>query len=281
MVVRLTGWNCPRTSERRVLDLPPMSGLGTVFLLGVAACTGPVVGDSGVEPPPLEPLATPGSLVDIPPGSFLMGCDSSVHPECNADEAPLHLVELSAFRIEATEVTVGQWRACMNAFACAKLPGELGADNEPIVGMTVESAEGYCRWKDRRLPTEAEWERAARGPEGGLYPWGDHAPDCERAASRTCGGGLVPVSTHPAGVSPEGVYDMAGNAWEWVADGYDAEYYANSPLSDPRANVPGGQRIVRGADSWSDMTILRSTNRQMAIPSASSPLLGFRCVEGT
>jgi formylglycine-generating enzyme required for sulfatase activity len=221
----------------------------------------------------------PGTLVDIPGGAFAMGCDPTAHPECDADEAPVHTVTLSAFRIEATEVTVAQWRACVDAYACGALPGALGADDEPVVAVTVDVAEGYCAWQRRRLPTEAQWERAARGPDGGLYPWGDDEPDCDRVASRECDGGVTPVATHPAGVSPEGVYDMAGNAWEWVSDGYIATYYSASPATDPEADLPGGEGVLRGVDSWSSPAALRATNREMAISDAASSAVGFRCVE--
>ncbi|MES2644581.1 MAG: SUMF1/EgtB/PvdO family nonheme iron enzyme [Myxococcota bacterium] len=262
-----------------------MASLRTLLLpLILAACTSEGAPDDTAdtsvdEVPPAIPLAVPGTLVDIPSGPFVMGCDTAAHPECNGDEAPVHTVELSAFRIEVTEVTVAQWQECRDAFGCPELSGEVGAADEPMVGMTVDRAEGYCRWKERRLPTEAEWERAARGPEGGLYPWGDDAPDCDRAASRMCDGGLVPVSTHPAGMTAEGVYDMAGNAWEWVSDGYDADFYASSSTTDPEGQAPGGQRVVRGPDGWADLTVLRSTNREMAIPDGASALVGFRCVE--
>jgi len=191
----------------------------------------------------------------------------------------VHTVQLSAFAIEATEVTVDQWRACVAAYACPDLREASGPADLPITGVGVDTAEQYCAWRHRRLPTEAQWERAARGPDGGLYPWGDEAPDCDRVASRACDGGLRPVATHPAGASPEGVLDMAGNAWEWVTDGYDPMFYGEPQDPDPIASVPGGLRIVRGVDGWSDPAILRATNREMAIGDAVSQLVGFRCVE--
>ncbi len=223
------------------------------------------------------PLVEPGTLVEIPAGTFEMGCDPAVHAECAGDEAPVHTVELSAFAIEATEVTVGQWRACMAAYACAEPPGGLGADDFPVVAVTADQASAYCGWAQRHLPTEAQWERAARGPEGGAYPWGDAAPDCDHAASRACDGGPVPVATQPFGATSEGVHDMAGNAWEWVHDWYDPFYYTVSPPIDPAGGASGGLRVVRGVDAWSDLTALRATNREVAIPDAVSVVVGFRC----
>ncbi len=249
-----------------------------VLSVGLAGCVGGPAGDSAAEVLP-TPVVTPGELVAIPAGPFTMGCDPAVHPECTVDESPVHTVELSAFRIEATEVTVGQWRACIAAYACPELPGVGDSDDFPVVGVGLGDAEGYCTWKVRRLPTEAEWERAARGPDGGLFPWGDAAPDCDLAASRACDGGLVTVATHPAGASPEGVHDLAGNAWEWVADWYDPLFYGSSLAADPVREPTGGLRVVRGADGWSDPWFLRVTNREMAINDAVSQTVGFRCVE--
>ncbi|MDP2309387.1 MAG: SUMF1/EgtB/PvdO family nonheme iron enzyme [Pseudomonadota bacterium] len=257
-----------------------MRRLPTVLLpLCLGACTGPGATDTAEGPPLPTPLATPGDLVEIPAGPFAMGCDLAIHPECTPDESPVHTVELSAFRIEVTEVTVAQWGACMDAFACPELVGIADPADFPVVAVPLEAAVGYCTWQGRRLPTEAEWERAARGADGGLYPWGDEVPDCDRAASRRCDGGMTPVATHPSGISPEGIYDMAGNAWEWVSDWYDPLFYGASPSQDPEM-IGGGLRIVRGADGWADPSVLRATNREMAIPDAVSQTVGFRCVEG-
>jgi formylglycine-generating enzyme required for sulfatase activity len=248
-----------------------------LYAIGLAGCTGVTNSDSA--PVTTSSLVAPGSLVAIPAGPFEMGCDATVHPECTGDEAPVHTISLSPYWIEATEVTTLQWRACFEAHVCPALDGEPTADDAPVGFVPRQGADTYCEWLGRRLPTEAEWERAARGSNGGLYPWGNDTPDCDRAASRACDGGVTVVATHPTGVSPEGAYDMAGNAWEWVSDGYVADFYADSPTQDPVVPSGGaGLSSVRGVDGWSDVTMLRSTNREMVIPDAVSPLVGFRCV---
>lgn len=225
------------------------------------------------------PAVTPGTLVEIPGGTFSMGCDLATHPECAGDESPVHTVTLSPYAIEATEVTAAQWRTCMDSFACPEPPGGLPADDFPVVAVTADQALSYCDWAHRRLPTEAEWERAARGPGNTMYPWGDTPPDCTQAASRPCDGGTVPVATRPAGASSEGVYDLVGNAWEWVSDWYDPLFYSGSDGTDPTGGNPGGLRVVRGVDAWSDTTTMRTTNREVAIPDAVSVVVGLRCVE--
>jgi formylglycine-generating enzyme required for sulfatase activity len=246
-----------------------------------AGCVGsdPALGDGASKDSGDVPQATPGDTVEVPAGPFPMGCDTAAHPECNGDEAPVHEVDLTGFRIEVTEVTFGLWQECMDSFACPEPTGGMGPADEPVVDVEVVDALNYCDWRGRRLPTEAEWEKAARGTDGRLYPWGDEAPDCDRAASRPCDGGTVTVATHPDGVSPYGAWDMAGNAWEWVQDFYDAHYYETSPGSDPVGGAPGGLRVVRGVDGWSSTTLLRATNREMAIPNGVSIAVGFRCVE--
>ncbi len=224
-----------------------------------------------------EPVVTPGTLVEIPDSRFSMGCDPAVHPICTPDESPAHEVHLGPFAIEATEVTFGQWRACMDASACAEPTGGIGADTLPVVGVTADQAVAYCAWLGRELPSEAQWERAARGTGKGLYPWGDADPSCAQAASRPCTGGVVTVATHPDGATDEGVHDLIGNVYEWVLDWYDPYYYGTSPVDDPHGGDPGGMRVVRGTDQWSDPGAMRATNRTAAIPDASSVVIGFRC----
>lgn len=219
-----------------------------------------------------------GTMTEVPGGPYSMGCDSTSDPSCDGDELPLHTVTLSPYSIDVTEVTSANWEACVEAGACGLRVGVSTSPLAPVTGVTKEGAEGYCAWKEGRLPTEAEWEVAARGGDGRIYPWGSEAPDCDRAASRRCDSEVTEVGTHPAGVSPFGAHDMAGNAWEWVSDIYDAYYYATSPNTDPTGGDPGGLCVVRGVDSWSEDSSLRATNRTMVIPDAQSPLVGFRCV---
>lgn len=221
--------------------------------------------DTGAAP-------APEAEVSIPAGTFTMGCDT-----CDPDEAPTHEVSLSAYALSSTEVTARQWAACEAARACPAASVPAPVPDAPVTGVTFEEAEAYCAWKGMRLPTEAEWERAARGPDATRWPWGEDAPDCERVASRACDGGLARVDAHPDGASAEGALGLVGNAWEWVSDLYDPDYYASSPTEDPAGATRSGLRTVRGIDSWSDPDALRPSNRTYAIPDASGPLVGFRC----
>lgn len=209
--------------------------------------------------------------ISIPGGSFSMGAGDE-----DADESPAHAVELSAFRLDRWEVTVGDYRACTAEGACAAVATEAN-DDLPMTGVAYEEAEAFCGWRGRALPTEAQWEYAARGEDGRRYPWGDEEPDCTLAGQRTCTGAVDPVGSHPEGASPFGVEDLAGNAWEIVADWYDADYYAVSPKIDPAGGESGGLRTLRGVELWSDPAVLRASNREYAIPTARSVLVGFRC----
>lgn len=238
-------------------------------------------GDSGGQSPADDSDGSGGehaavdfATVSIPLGRFPMGCDDA---GCDPDEAPTHNVTVSAYVIDVYEVTVDQYGRCVGAGQCSAPYGEQGGPNAPVVGVTYTQAAQLCAWRGMSVPTEAEWERAARGDEGRTYPWGDDPPDCDHAASRACDGGLTDVGSHPAGASPFGTQDQAGNAWEWVSDAYDAAYYQDSPDTDPTGPTSGGLRTVRGMDLWSDATALRSSNRNYAIPTGVSELVGFRC----
>src|SRR5690606_11105937 len=188
-------------------------------------------------------------------------------------ERPAAEVFVSTFLMDAHEVTNARYAECVEAGVCrraVRFPGYMDAA-QPAVAMRWEDADAYCRWRGKRLPTEAEWERAASGPDDTRYPWGDAADDpCERAvvrvrAGRGCGTGVTwPVGSRPPG--PWGLYDMAGNVWEWVADHHSRCYRGcrrecgaaceganpRGLCGDPHAPCPEalGQRTVRGGSWW-------------------------------
>lgn len=203
-----------------------------------------------------------------------MGCDAA---GCDADEAPVHTVNLSAYTIGRYEVTVEAYVACVDAGGCDAVADQVTTGTMPMTLVTWAQADQYCDWHGLRLPTEAEWERAARGDDNRRYPWGDEPPDCDRVATRACDGGLGLVGQHPTGAAPAGLEDLAGNAWEWVSDYYAADYYAESPTDDPTGPTTFGLRAVRGIDLYSNVDALRASNRTFAIPDGRSAMVGFRC----
>ena len=200
-----------------------------------------------------------------------------------ADEEPVHPVELEAFWIYQTEVTTSQYRACVEAGAC--MPPALLEfyhdplfDDHPVVYVDWYSAEAYCAYAGGRLPTEAEWEKAARGTDGRIFPWGDSV-ECGKANLKGCTQGLTaPAGVFLEGASPYGVLDMAGNVGEWVADWYAPEYYQVSPSVNPTGPEEGEMRVARGG-SWKNPLLgVRSTNRTANYPEVYSTGIGFRCV---
>jgi formylglycine-generating enzyme required for sulfatase activity len=233
--------------------------------------------------------------VAIPAGAFFRGADAD--PDAEADERPAKQITLPAFSIDRTEVTRAAYAACIDASHCAPRADLTAADRTSRIPMTRVSwseATAFCSAQRARLPTEAEWERAARGPhDRRRYPWGD-APDCARAnfgnyeGEGRCPGNPghpVEVGRYPAGASPEGVLDLAGNVWEWTADYYDPRAYASS--SPARALARGREelgtaprRAVRGGACCSMFGLPRLTNRVGFPEDYRDVDLGFRCAAG-
>jgi formylglycine-generating enzyme required for sulfatase activity len=222
-------------------------------------------------------------MVLVPAGAFLMGAREDDARAANA-EKPQRTVMLRAFWIDQYEVTNAQWKAFREArggggggsTALAHDP-RFGGPSRPLVGVTWDQAEEYCKWAGKRLPTEAEWEKAARGTDGRLYPWGDASgvtPPAHVGKARTSD-----VGTYPQGSSPYGALDMAGNVWEWVHDWYDAGLYRReSAPTNPKGPAAGGEKVLRGGSWWErDVSAARVTARHHQPPDRAHNNVGFRC----
>ena len=220
--------------------------------------------------------AVGAEMVSVPAGAFMMGCNSAVDTSCNPDESPYHSVSLAAFSIDKTEVTEAAYSACIAAGACLAIQG-LASDQVPIHDMTLANATAYCAWAGKRLPTEAEWEKAARGTDGRIYPWGNDAPTCDKAVFGTCATAPAAVGGRTAGASPYGALDMAGNVAEWVSDFYAADYYASSPGSDPPGPSAGTNHVDRGGWYRSSVAQVRASFREANSGDTAVDYVGFRC----
>lgn len=225
--------------------------------------------------------ADPGDLVAVPAGEFVMGCNDAVDKQCSDDEKPMHSVTLSAFEIERTEVTQAAYTGCVQAGACQAPSCDWNCEQTdfPASCVTWAQANDYCAWAGRRLPTEAQWEKAARGDSGNKYPWGNDEPSCTLANLAGCGNGAKAVGSAPGGASPYGAVDMAGNMVEFVADWYDEAYYAASPDTDPTGPTNGKRYGGRGGGFKSDSQYLRSSKRDWYDPTDAGASLGFRCAK--
>jgi formylglycine-generating enzyme required for sulfatase activity len=213
----------------------------------------------------------------IPEGAFPRGCDVERDPSCNEEERPQRTLHLSAFWIDRTEATIGQYQQCVSAGACAKLDTmtATASPERAVTGVSWFEAQQYCAWKKMRLPTEAEWEKAARGTDGRIFPWGDDQPDCNQADYETCGTPRAPVGSRKEGASPFGMLDAAGGVEEWVVDFFESDYYSRAPERDPQGPQAGKTRVIRGGsyDPWH----IRATARNWAEPEKRDQLVGFRC----
>jgi formylglycine-generating enzyme required for sulfatase activity len=216
--------------------------------------------------------------LDIPAGEFLMGDNFN---EGWVDERPVHAVYLDAFKISKYEITFEQYdRFCEETSRNKTDDFGWGRGTRPVTDVSWEDASAFCSWlsqktgKNIHLPSEAQWEKAARGTDQRRFPWGNTVPSCDMANYNRCRGKTMPVGSYSSGISPYGVHDMAGNVWEWCSDWYDPSYYQNSPGTNPAGPSTGSQRIHRGG-SWSTDNI-RSANRESVGPSHTSSKSGFR-----
>ncbi len=242
----------------------------------------------------MQPIGQPETsdvapMVIISAGEFWMG--SPGDESRSKDELPRHKVFLDSFYLDIFEVTTRQYAQFMNATGHPAPEFwdqvDLSRDeNKPVVGVSWQDANDFCDGAGKRLPTEAEWEKAARGTDERKYPWGQEPPtthlanfDQKPTPEKIYSDRLKPVGSYEDGKSPLGVYDMAGNAWEWVADWYDKKYYGISPKKNPKGPETGEEKVMRGG-SWDDLpTALRSGDRSKLLPSERNDSVGFRCAK--
>lgn len=237
---------------------------------------------------PAASLAAAGAEVLIPAGPFQMGCGPA-DGQCAAHENPLHEVRLDAYFIDRHEVTNARYQACVEAGVCTPPYATASATREvyygnpefadyPVVNVDWPQADAFCAWEGKRLPSEAEWEKAARGSEDArTYPWGDGAPDKTLLNFDSNVGDTTAVGSYPDGRSPYGVMDMSGNVWEWVSDWYQADAYALASSVNPTGPASGEFRVLRGGSWLNDAPFERATVRVNAAPETWYIVDGFRC----
>ncbi len=219
------------------------------------------------------------AMAYVPSGQFLMGSSQGVG---RSDERPQRSVYLEAYWVYVHPVTVAQFLAY-----CRRAPRDPPPappwgwrDDHPVVNVTHEEARRYAEWAGGSLPSEAQWERAARGTDGRTYPWGE-AWEPERCNGEEGGPGrTTPVDRHPGGASPVGCGNMVGNVWEWCADWYEAAYYLHGTTWNPRGPAAGRRRCVRGGGWRGGREEVRVARRGSSRPDLRRDDQGFRCVRG-
>lgn len=243
-------------------------------------------------------------LVFVPSGEFLMVSSAEDNPNLWGSEYPPHDIFLNDFWIYQTEVTNSMYQLCVEDGSCnppqnsgsetrASYYGNQQFSDYPVIQVTWIQANNYCEWAGGRLPSEAEWEKAARGTDGRLFPWGNDDPtgsmlnlcdeNCPRIEWRELGiddgyPDTAPVGSFPQGISPYGAYDMAGNVWEWVADWYLVNYYSQSPVDNPQGPTSGTEKVMRGGSWINNFGGAFNVVRYKEETSAALNSLGFRCV---
>jgi formylglycine-generating enzyme required for sulfatase activity len=216
----------------------------------------------------------------VPEGIFLMGDESS---SAYTNEKPVHEVYLDAFWIDKYEISNHQYKKCVESGNCSKPNDEALFNNSrfenfPVVNITWNQAKEYCIWAKRDLPTEAQWEKAARGTKGQIYPWGNFPPNNKTANFNNIIGKSTMSGNYPDGTSYFGSHDMAGNVWEWVNDWYSKDYYfSQSVWNNPEGADSIQLKVIRGGSWSSPAGQLRSSYRSWYIFDSSNLDIGFRC----
>jgi eukaryotic-like serine/threonine-protein kinase len=301
-------------------SIPPRilaAGLGTVAMIGkptqtpTATFTATITSTSTPLPtttpsptplPPMPPTdAAPKAtwvspvdgmvLIHIPNDQYLIGSLDSDSP-ASISEKPQHKVNLNDYWMDKTEVTNAMYAMCVQAGVCPEKTisisftrdayfGDTEFDDFPVIYVTWNEAQTYCTWAGRRLPTEAEWEVAARGTDKRKFPWGNSAPNCNLlnfggGLANYCTGDTTAVGKYPQGGSPYGVLDMAGNVWEWVADWYGSNYIVE-PHDNPVGFATGELKVLRGGSWFNKGEFVRSAFRIGHDPADPTEYIGFRC----
>ncbi|HNZ03639.1 MAG TPA: SUMF1/EgtB/PvdO family nonheme iron enzyme [Myxococcota bacterium] len=300
----------PSRQEEAMKSMNPASTVGVclAIVLFMTGCgDGESIADNATS---MDGLADVDDVTEvdgmalIPAGSFWMGCNEAVDWRCATWLDPYHEVYLDGFYMDETEVTMKAFQDCVTAGVCShhlkdgacyymifetlelaqgRIWPAYQGDNQPMVCVDWTQAKQYCEWVGKRLPTEAEWEKAARGTDGRVYPWGNDDPDCAHAVM-TVGDGseCAPevtadiCSKSPVGDSIYGLCDMAGNVTEWVADWYSRDYYNVGPTENPTGPDTGERKITRGGGIGFSGNV-RSSARKSEDPSKAFVYGGFRC----
>jgi len=260
-------------------------------------------------------------MCKVPAGEFWMGANRKIKDSCDDDEKPGRMVRMVEYYIDQHEVTVAEYKECVESGCCSpeglNMPfwmgteqpgtawacnwGKLDRKDHPINCLSWEQARAYCSWAGKRLPSEAEWEKAARGVDGRIYPWGNQGIVSLGKKKKAVGNfadqtaqkkiprgnaikhyrdGYIstsPVESFPLGRSPFGLYDSIGNVWEWCSDGYDPDFHKNTPDKNPKGPASARYRTVRGGSWISKEETLRTSYRFGEWPPGRNANVGFRC----